>query len=144
MDIRINRTGSIKYQLNSQIASLLLEAFPEQFERVQPTPIPVADRYFVRTELDGTITLVAQLARSETFNFRGKIPSASWDGFLRYCGGKGPSEEIVAEYQQKSGVDSETAALIRADRMARELAKAKEAQQSTVRGAATQVALASR
>ena len=111
MDITVNRTQKTFYQVDSTLAALLLEAFPEAFERVErPAPAPrvLAPVFGIGISEGGYARICLQLPSGETRSYDGP-PETAKDGFkvlawsgeaqARILQGPEPPAEIIEQYR---------------------------------------------
>jgi len=83
MDITVVKTQRTFYQVPSQLAALLLEAFPQEFERVErPAPAPRATepQWGIGKTMTGSICINLRLPSGELRVYDG-LPEAAADGF---------------------------------------------------------------
>jgi hypothetical protein len=110
MDITVIKTQKTFYQVDSTLAALLLEAFPQEFERVErPAPAPRATepQWGIGKTLGGYVSINLRLPSGEMRSYDGP-PEDAANGFkLRQWSGAEqtyvvvgpvPPESIIAMY----------------------------------------------
>jgi hypothetical protein len=110
VDITVNRTQKTFYQVDSTLAALLLEAFPEAFERVERVvlaPRPTEPQWGLGITESGYARITLLLPSGETRSYDGP-PETAKDGFkvlawsgeaqARVLQGPEPPAEIIKQY----------------------------------------------
>lgn len=98
MDITVIKTQKTFYQVDGTLAALLLEAFPNDFERVErpaPAPRSTAPEWGIGKTLGGYVCINLRLPSGETRSYDG-FPDDAANGF-KYRQWSGAEQTYVVD-----------------------------------------------
>lgn len=98
MDITVIRTQKTFYEVNSTLAALLIEAFPNEFEKLfcpAPAPRSTEPQWGIGKTLGGYVCINLRLPSGETRSYDG-LPENAANGF-KYRQWSGEKQDYIVD-----------------------------------------------